>query len=123
MQVFTLLDTVQRDNEDEIDELMNNSGAEFIASEEIELISNPDDASVLTVEANVHVIDEAEIFCSLLITFCSLLITFSSLLVTFLLVARYFMLIARYFLLVACYLLPFACYNVNKIKLLEIKLL
>ena len=95
LQVFTLLDIVQCDNEDETDELMNNSGTEYMASEEIELTSNPDDGSVLTVEANVHVIEEAEIFCLLLITF--------------LLVARYFLLLAHY--------------NINKIKLFEIKLL
>ena len=32
-QRLTLLDTVQSDNEDEIDELMNDSDTEFIASE------------------------------------------------------------------------------------------
>ena len=39
-QVFTLLDTVQSDNEDEIDQLMNNFDTEFIAPAEIELTDN-----------------------------------------------------------------------------------
>ena len=34
-QVFTLLDAVQSNNEDEIDELMNDFDTEFIAPEEI----------------------------------------------------------------------------------------
>ena len=40
-QVFTSLDTMQIDNEDETDELMNDSDTEFIAPEEIELADNP----------------------------------------------------------------------------------
>ena len=40
-QVFTSLDTMQIDNEDETDELMNDYDAEFIAPEEIELAGNP----------------------------------------------------------------------------------
>ena len=57
-QVFTLLDAVQNDNEDEIDQLMNDFDTEFIAPEEIEIIDNPDTVSVLTLEANVHVVDQ-----------------------------------------------------------------
>ena len=57
-QVFTLLDAVQSDNEDEIDELMNDFDTEFIAPEEIELTDNPGNVSALTLEANVHVVDQ-----------------------------------------------------------------
>ena len=57
-QVFTSLDTMQIDNEDETDELMNDFDTEFIAPEEIELAGNPQSASVLKRKANVHVFDE-----------------------------------------------------------------
>ena len=40
------------------DELMNSSDTEFIGLRDIELTDNPDNARVLTPEANVHVIDE-----------------------------------------------------------------
>ena len=39
-QVFTLLDAVQSNNEDEIDELTNDFDTKFIAPEEIELTDN-----------------------------------------------------------------------------------
>ena len=55
-QVFTLLDAVQSDNEDESDQLMNDFDSEFIAPEEIELTDNPGNVSALTLEANVHVV-------------------------------------------------------------------
>ena len=58
VQTFLLLDTVQSDNKDEIDELMSDFDMLFIAPEEIELTNNPDNASVLTSEANVHVVDK-----------------------------------------------------------------
>ena len=57
-QIFMLLDTAQSDNEDEIKELMNDSATEFIAPEKIEVTDNPDNASVLTPDAHVHVVDE-----------------------------------------------------------------
>ena len=57
-QVFTLLDAVQNDNEDEIDQLMNDFDTEFIPPEEIEITDNPDTVSALTLEANVHVVDQ-----------------------------------------------------------------
>ena len=57
-QIFMLLDTAQSDNKDEIKELMNDSATKFIAPEEIELTGNPDNASVLTPDANVHVVHE-----------------------------------------------------------------
>ena len=53
-----LLDTVQSNNENVIEKLMNDSDTEFIAPEEIELTGNPENASVLTPEANVHVVDK-----------------------------------------------------------------
>ena len=36
-QIFELLDTVQSDNNDDIDILLNDSDTEFIASEEVQL--------------------------------------------------------------------------------------
>ena len=57
-QIFALLGTVQSDHEDETGEFMNDCDTEFIAREEIELTDNPDNASVLTPEANVHVVVE-----------------------------------------------------------------
>ena len=57
-QGFTLLDAVQSDNEDEIDELMNDIDAKFIAPEEIELTHHPDNTSSLRLEANVHFVDK-----------------------------------------------------------------
>ena len=53
-QTFALLDTVQSNNEDKIDELMNDFDTEFIASEEIKLTDNPANTSVLTSEANIQ---------------------------------------------------------------------
>ena len=43
--MFTLLDAVQSNNEDEIDELMNDFDTEFIAPEEIELTDNQGNVS------------------------------------------------------------------------------
>ena len=57
-QVFALLDTVRSDYEDEIYELMNDSGTKFLAPEEINFTENLDNASVLTPEVNFHVVDE-----------------------------------------------------------------
>ena len=57
-QVFTLLDAVQSNNEDEIDELMNDFDTEFIAPEEIELTDNQGNLSAVTLETNVHVVDQ-----------------------------------------------------------------
>ena len=53
-----LLDAVKSDNEDEFDKLMNDFDTEFIAPEEIELTDNPGNMSALTLERNVHVIDQ-----------------------------------------------------------------
>ena len=57
-QVFTSLDAVWSNNEDEIDQLMNDFYTEFIAPEEIELTDNPGNVSVLTLETNVHVVEQ-----------------------------------------------------------------
>ena len=57
-QVFTLLDSVQSNNEDEIDKLMNDFDTEFIALEEIELTDNQGNVSALTLEANIHIVDQ-----------------------------------------------------------------
>ena len=56
-QVFTLLDAVQSNNEDEIDELMNDFDTEFIAPKEIKLTDNQSNLSALTLKANVHIVD------------------------------------------------------------------
>ena len=53
-----LLVAVQSDNEDDIDKLMNDFDTEFIAPEEIELTDNPSNMSALTLEGNVHVVDQ-----------------------------------------------------------------
>ena len=57
-QVSTLLDAVQSNNEDEIDKLMNDFDTEFIALEEIELTDNQGNVSALTLEANIHIVDQ-----------------------------------------------------------------
>ena len=57
-QVFTLLDTVQSNNEDETDELMNGFDTEFIAPEEIKLTDNQGNVSGLTLESNVRIVDQ-----------------------------------------------------------------
>ena len=57
-QVFTLLDAVQSDSEDEIDELINDFNKKFIAPEEIELTDSPGNMSALTLEAHVDVVNQ-----------------------------------------------------------------
>ena len=57
-QVFTLLDAVQSNNEDEIDELTNDFDTKFIAPEEIELTDNQFNVSALTLEANIHIVGQ-----------------------------------------------------------------
>ena len=56
-QVFTILDAVKSNNEDEINELINDFDAEFIASKEIEPTDNQGNVSALTLEANLHIVD------------------------------------------------------------------
>ena len=57
-QVFTLLDAVQNNNEDEIDELMNDFDTKFITPEEIKITNNQGNVSALTLDANVHIVDQ-----------------------------------------------------------------
>ena len=57
-QVFKLLDAEQSNNENETDKLINDFNTEFIAPEKIELTDNPDNVSALTLEVNVHVVDQ-----------------------------------------------------------------
>ena len=52
-----LLDSMQSDNKDEIEELMNDFDREFIAPEDIELTDNPGKMGALTLEANVPLVD------------------------------------------------------------------
>ena len=56
VQMFVLLDTVQSDNDDEIDELINDSNTEFIALDEFKPTDNPNNMNVLTSEANIHAV-------------------------------------------------------------------
>ena len=56
--IFTLLDTAQNDNEDEIDESMNDSETKFKVPEEIKVNDNPDNARVLTTEADIYIFDK-----------------------------------------------------------------
>ena len=57
-QMFTLLDAVKSDNEDEIDELINDLDMEFIAPGDMKLTDNSGNVSNLTLEANAHVVDQ-----------------------------------------------------------------
>ena len=50
--------TLQSDNEDDTEKLMNELDRKIIAPEEIELSENPGNASVLTPETNAHIADE-----------------------------------------------------------------
>ena len=53
--IFALLDNVERADEDEIDNLMNDADIEFIAEEEITQAVSTQDTSLTTPEANLHV--------------------------------------------------------------------
>ena len=55
---MTLLESVQSDNEDEIDKLINDFDKEFTAPEEIELTVSQGNMSALTLKANVHVVQQ-----------------------------------------------------------------
>ena len=57
-QLFTLLDALQIDKEDKTDKLMNDFDMEFIAPDEIDLTNNQGNVSNLTLEANVHVVEQ-----------------------------------------------------------------
>ena len=55
-QIYALLDDVESADEDEIDNLMDGSGSEFIAEEEITQATSTQDTSLTTPEANLHVV-------------------------------------------------------------------
>ena len=58
---FALLDGVESDLEDDIDELMNNSVAEFVFQKEDsekDDVSNDQPKSILIPEANIHIIED-----------------------------------------------------------------
>ena len=52
---------MQSDKENEMVELINDSDMEFIVPKEIELTKNLENASVLTPEVNVYVIEESTV--------------------------------------------------------------
>ena len=52
------MDNVDSDNEKEIDNLINNSDPQFIADEEIKPADNTPGISLITPEANIHMIGE-----------------------------------------------------------------
>ena len=55
-QIYALLDDVESVDEDDIDNLMNDSDAEFIAEEEFTQAASTQDTSLTTPEANLCVI-------------------------------------------------------------------
>ena len=55
-QKYVLLDDVESADEDDIDNLMNDSDAEFIAEEEFTQAASTQDTSLTTPEANLCVI-------------------------------------------------------------------
>ena len=55
-QIYALLDDVERADEDNIDNLMNDTDTEFIAEEEITQAASTQDTSLTTSEANLHVV-------------------------------------------------------------------
>ena len=61
-EIFSILDAVGSDDEEDINDLMNDSDTEFIVEEEDELYKGKggasDDHSVLVAEANVHEVEE-----------------------------------------------------------------
>ena len=52
---------MQSDKENEMVELINDSDMEFIVPKEIELTKNLENASVLTPEVNVYIIEESTV--------------------------------------------------------------
>ena len=55
-QIYALLDDVERADEDNIDNLMNDSDTEFRADEEITQAASTQNTSLTTAEANLHVV-------------------------------------------------------------------
>ena len=61
-KIFALLDNVQRDDEEDIEELMNDSDIEFFANDEgIEnIFPDSGNADILTPEASIHIVKDNE---------------------------------------------------------------
>ena len=61
-QILELLDNVQRDEEEDIEELMNDSDTEFFANDkDIEnIVPDSDNADILIPEANIHIVKDNE---------------------------------------------------------------
>ena len=59
-QIYALSDNVDSDNEDEIDNLINDSDTEFIADGKILPANNTLGTSLITSEANIHVVGDNE---------------------------------------------------------------
>ena len=55
-QIYALLDDVESAEEDDMDNLMNGSGTEFIAEEEITQAASTQDTYLTTPEANLHAV-------------------------------------------------------------------
>ena len=55
-QIYALLDDVESVDEDDIDNLMNDSDAEFIAEEEIAQAASTQGTSLTTPEANLYIV-------------------------------------------------------------------
>ena len=55
-QVYALLDDLESADEDDIDCLTNDSDTDFIAEEETTQAASPQDTSLTTPEANLHVV-------------------------------------------------------------------
>ena len=55
-QIYSLLDDVESDDNNDIDNLMNDSDNEFIAEEEIAQAASTQDTSLTIPEANLHVV-------------------------------------------------------------------
>ena len=55
-QIYALVDDIESADEDDIDNLMSDSGTEFIAEEELTQAASTQDTSLTTPEANLHVV-------------------------------------------------------------------
>ena len=58
-KIFALLDNVQRDDEEDIEELMNDSDIEFFANDE-GIFPDSGNADILTPEASIHIVKDNE---------------------------------------------------------------
>ena len=55
-QIYSLLDDVESDDNNDIDNLMNDSDNEFIAEEEIAQAASTQDTSLTIPKANLHIV-------------------------------------------------------------------